>query len=73
MMTMALPGKVFPLLLLGLGAILIGISAYFISQDVALQSDFSTVPVNVNYPAPDLTLTDTQGISHSLADCLVIL
>jgi peroxiredoxin len=68
MMTMALPRKVFPLLLLGVGAILIGISAYFIFQDVALQSDFSTVPVTVNYPAPDLTLMDTQGISHSLAD-----
>ena len=32
------------------------------------QTDFSTVPVKVSFPAPKLTLTDTQGISHSLAD-----
>jgi peroxiredoxin len=32
------------------------------------QTDFSTVPVRVNFPAPELTLTDTQGVSRSLAD-----
>ena len=68
MMTMAVPRKFFPLVLLGLGAILIGISAYFILQDGAFQSDFATVPVKVSYSAPDLTLMDTQGISRSLAD-----
>jgi len=67
-MTIALPRKVFPLLLLGLGAILIGTSAYLISNRVAPQSDFATVPVKVNYPAPALSLTDTQDFPRSLAD-----
>lgn len=60
--------KVFPLLLLGLGAILIAVSAYFIFQEISLQSEFSTVPVTVNYSAPELTLMDTQGVSRSLLD-----
>lgn len=62
------PLKSLPLILMGLGVILISASAYFILQDTRLQNDFSTVPVKVNYPAPELTLTDTQGVSHSLAD-----
>lgn len=55
-------------MLIGLGVILIVTSAFFILKDARLQNDFSTVPVKVNYPAPELTLTDTQGVSHSLAD-----
>jgi cytochrome c biogenesis protein CcmG, thiol:disulfide interchange protein DsbE len=68
MTTIAVPRKAFPLFLLGLGTILIGISAYFILQDGSSQTDFSTTPVKVNLPAPELTLTDIQGISRSLAD-----
>lgn len=68
MMTMALPRKAFPLLLLGLGIILIGTSIYLMLKDVVSQSDFSTVPVEVSYPAPELSLTDTHGDSRSLAD-----
>lgn len=60
--------KKFPLVLLGLGAILIAASAYFILQDVSSQSEFSTVPVTMNYSAPELTLMDTQGVSRSLLD-----
>ncbi len=56
-----------PLILLGLGLALITISGFYLARDVSLQSDFSTVPVQVNYPAPDLTLTDLQGASRSLA------
>src|SRR5215211_5577450 len=67
-MTLALPRKIFPLLLLGLGAAMIVTSAYFILQDVPPRSDFATVPVKVNFSAPELTLMDTQGISRSLAD-----
>ena len=67
-MTFNLPRKTLPLILLGLGLILIGTSIYFILQNRAPQTDFSTVPVKVNFPAPELTLTDTQGMSHSLAD-----
>ena len=54
--------------MLGLGLILIAVSAYFILQDVSSQSDYSIVPVKVSLPAPDLTLMDTQGISRSLSE-----
>lgn len=67
-MTTDLPRKTLPLLLLGLGSVLLMASAYFILKDVSSRSDFSAVPAQVNFPAPELTLTDTQGISHSLAD-----
>ncbi|MBK9925732.1 MAG: TlpA family protein disulfide reductase [Anaerolineales bacterium] len=57
-----------PLILLGLGLILIAASGYFILQNPSAQSDLSAVPAQVNYASPELTLTDTQGITHSLAD-----
>jgi len=60
--------KTLPLILVGLGIILIVASTYFILQDTAPQNDFSTVPVKVNYPAPELTLNDMQGVAHSLSD-----
>jgi peroxiredoxin len=59
---------IIPLLLLGLGLILIAASGFYILQDVSLQNDFSTVPVEVNFPAPELTLSDIQGRPRSLAD-----
>ena len=67
-MTFALPRKTFPLLLLGVGAVLIATSAYWILRDVQLQTDPSTVPVKVSFPAPGLTLTDTDRVSRSLTD-----
>ncbi|HEY3473985.1 MAG TPA: TlpA disulfide reductase family protein [Anaerolineales bacterium] len=63
-----MPRKAIPFLLLGLGALLIGTSAYLIVWRTSSQASFSTIPVTVNYPAPELTLTDTQGVSRSLAD-----
>ncbi|HEY5729155.1 MAG TPA: TlpA disulfide reductase family protein [Anaerolineales bacterium] len=60
--------KIAPTLLLGLGLILIAASGYSILQDVSAQTDLSTVPVQVNFPSPELTLTDTQGVTRSLAD-----
>ena len=60
--------KVLPFLLFGLGLTLIATSAYFILQDISPSTDFATVPVKVNFNSPELTLTDTQGTSHSLAD-----
>jgi thiol-disulfide isomerase/thioredoxin len=65
-MTIAVPRKTTPLLLLGLGLILIATSAYLILQDISSRSNVSTVPVQVSFPAPELTLMDTQGISRSL-------
>lgn len=63
-----LPRKTLPLVLLGLGITLIIASAYLILRDLSLQTDFSTIPVKVNFPAPDLTLPDTRGALHSLVD-----
>ena len=60
--------KKFPLLFFGVGLILIATSAYFFLRDVSPPDDLSAVPVPVDFAAPDLTLTDTQGASHSLAD-----
>jgi len=62
------PRSVLPLILLGLGLSLIVASVFFIQQDASLQNDFSTVPVKVNFSAPEVTLTDTQGATHSLTD-----
>lgn len=61
--------KIFlPFLLLGLGITLIAASVYFILRNPTPQADLSVVPVSVNYPAPELTLTDTHGKLSSLAE-----
>ena len=60
--------KMLSLVFLGSGLILIIISTYFIWRDSSSQTNFSTVPVKVNYASPELTLTDIQGVTHSLAD-----
>jgi len=67
-MTLVLPRKIYPLLLLGLGALLIAGSAYFMLKNAVPRSDLTTIPVKVNFLAPELTLMDTQSISHSLVD-----
>src|SRR5215212_2477660 len=60
--------KMLSLVFLGFGLILIIISTYFIWRDSSSQTNFSTVPVKVNYASPELILTDIQGVTHSLAD-----
>jgi thiol-disulfide isomerase/thioredoxin len=67
-MTESKPRQTLPFLLLGLGLLLIVASVFYIYRDTTLQSDFSTVPVQVNFSAPELTLTDIQSVEHSLAD-----
>lgn len=62
------PRKAFPLLLFGLGFLLIATSVYFILRDTKPQPRVSTVPAKVNFPTPDLSLNDTQGNLHSLTD-----
>jgi peroxiredoxin len=54
-----------PFFLLGLGLLLVGASILYL-MTFPLPSDPSTVPAQVNYPAPDLTLTDLAGESRSL-------
>jgi len=60
--------RLIPLLFLGLGIILIAGSAYFLVQNIPSQTDLSAVPVQVNYSAPALLLTDIDGQPVSLAD-----
>lgn len=60
--------KIIPVLLLGLGLILIVASMILIFRDAPLQTDLSAVPVKVNYAAPELELTDTAGTPSSLAN-----
>jgi cytochrome c biogenesis protein CcmG/thiol:disulfide interchange protein DsbE len=60
--------KAAPLLLLGLGLILIAAAIYFIVQDTPDQTELSAVPFRVNFASPELTLTDIDGATHSLAD-----
>ena len=60
--------KFVPILLLGLGLSLIAASVYFILRDAPDQTDLSTVPVQTDFPSPELTLTDLEGATRSLSD-----
>ena len=60
--------RIFPLIFLGLGLLLIAGSIYFLIQNTPTQTELAAVPVKVNYPAPKLRLTDIHGTSSSLAD-----
>ncbi len=58
-----------PPIFLGLGLVLIAVAVHYILQGLPAQTDdLSAVPAKVNYAAPELTLTDSQGQTHSLAD-----
>jgi len=58
-----------PFILLGVGLVLIGTSAFYILRDLPPRAEsISAVPIEVDYPAPELTLTDLQGEPRSLAD-----
>lgn len=62
------PRRALPFVLLALGLVLTAASAYFILSDESPLNVPTTVPVEVNFPAPELTLTDMQGVSRSLSD-----
>jgi len=62
------PIRPVPLLLLGLGLILIASSVLLFKRDETPQTDLSAVPVKTNFSAPEVALTDTRGVTHSLAD-----
>jgi thiol-disulfide isomerase/thioredoxin len=61
--------RTIPLIFLGLGLLLIAASVYFLLRQnpSAPSSDLSAIPVKVNYPAPELSLTDLAGSPSSLA------
>lgn len=61
------------MLLIGCGFLAIGIMYYLLSlnstvNDTASNSDFSTIPVQVDYAAPELNLTTLEGNAASLTD-----
>lgn len=66
--------NVIPLALVGVGLILLGAMAIFFlpragqASSSASPSDLSTTPVEVNFPAPVLQLSDIQGNVASLQD-----
>jgi len=62
--------NILPLLVIGAGLILIGAAAwaYLPSLTTGERKVVSAIPMEVNYPAPELSLTDLQGNLVSLAD-----
>ena len=62
------------MIILGAGLILVGLAAFIAlpKADASANSPLSgsslTVPVEVDYAAPKLTLSDLDGVEHSLAD-----
>ncbi len=60
--------KIIPFLLVGLGVALITASAFYLYRNIPPRADLTVVPAAANYPAPELTLTDLSGVSHTLAE-----
>jgi len=63
-------GRLIAMSMIGLGLLGIGIMFLLLLREPASAStqDFWAVPAKVNYPAPELTLTDLNGTSVSLND-----
>ena len=65
------PGRVIALMMVGFGFLALGIS-FFMTQrasaSYASTTEFSTVPAEVDFPAPELTLTTLAGDEASLSD-----
>jgi thiol-disulfide isomerase/thioredoxin len=60
---------VLPMLLMGMGLIALGAALYLVlDTSRADAQEYSTTPVEVNYPAPELELTDLAGRPVSLRD-----
>lgn len=55
--------------LIGIGLIALGVTLYLVlDSSEADAQEYSTTPVEVNYPAPELELTDLEGRAVSLRD-----
>lgn len=67
------PGRIIALMLVGFGFLSLGISFIMIQRDdasYASTSEFSTVPAEVDFPAPELTLPTLSGEQAALSDYL---
>lgn len=61
--------RALPLIFLGIGLLLTALVVYFLLQDnTEPSSGLLAIPVKMDYPAPDLSLTDLTGNPTSLAD-----
>ena len=62
------------MLIVGTGLILLGLAAFAAwprgatPSEASASGGSSTVPATVNYAAPDLVLSDLNGVEHALAD-----
>jgi peroxiredoxin len=60
-----------PLVIVGLGLVLLGVAAFALLPKpgaAAQTKPLSTIPIQVNYAAPELSLTDVEGNPVSLTD-----
>ncbi len=65
------PGRVIALMMVGFGFLALGISFFMTQRDsasYASTTEFSTVPAEVDFPVPELTLTTLAGDEASLSD-----
>lgn len=60
--------QIIPLVLIGVGLIVLGLVATKGLTSGNLSTDYSVVPSIVNFPAPDLTLNDLNGKNVNLTD-----
>lgn len=65
-------GRMIAMLMIGFGLLALGISFMLLADPYTFAStqDFSTVPVQVDFPAPELNLTTLNGDPASLSDYL---
>lgn len=62
--------RILAMALIGAGLVVMGVAAWLLLPGMIAggQTGLSAIPVQVNYPAPDLSLTDLQGNPVSLSD-----
>lgn len=65
-------GRLIAMTMIGFGFLALGISFILLTDPYTLASkqDFSTVPVQVDFPAPELNLTTLNGEPAALSDYL---
>jgi peroxiredoxin len=67
-----LTNQIIWLTLMGFGFFLLGISVLFVitklGEQVPITDGFSTIPIEVNFPAPQISLSDLSSQNVSLSD-----
>ena len=60
--------KIIPLVIIGVGLIILGLVAAQVITSGYFTNDISVVPSVVNFPAPELTLNDLKGNVINISD-----